>query len=93
MSVFGYKKFTFTSAGSLLEQSYTVPIDLRSIAFQVKTGTVDMRATTGTGDDEWSMAAGDKESINGQDMAKEKIFFTGSEGAILQIRTLGGLGS
>lgn len=81
-----FKKLTFTTGD--LEQTYSVPGNARSIAVQAIGGPIDMRLATGTTTDEWTFSDGDKELFKGRDLAGQMLYFTGVNGAVLQIRPL-----
>lgn len=81
-----YKNFTFTAAGDGLEQEWPIPHGTMSISIRVAGGDVAMRKATGTAGDHWTVKSGEKESLVVGSMAGESIFFTGDEGATMEIR-------
>ena len=83
-----YDKLTFTSAG---EQTWTVPTNVASLAFQVTAGTVVRNNVTGQGTVGWTVANGLPQGFDTRSLEGEVIYFTGTEAATLEISWVTGL--
>ena len=88
-----YDKLTFTAAGSLLEQEWPFPHNVCSIAFQVTSGTVVRNNVTEQGTVGWTIANGLPQGFDMRSLGGEAIFFTGTEGATMEICYVTGLAS
>jgi hypothetical protein len=86
-----YETLTFENAGDGLEQTFTVPNDVGSLAFQVTAGTVVRRNVTGSSADGWTVANGLPQGFDMRSLEGEAMFFTGTEGAIMEICWVTGL--
>jgi hypothetical protein len=86
-----YQTLTFTSAGSLLEQAFTIPHGIASIAFQNTSGTIVRRNVTGTSADKWTLQTSLPQGFDTRNMGGIVIYFTGTEGAVLEISWITGI--
>lgn len=86
-----YDGRTFEVGGDGLEQTFTVPKDVGSLAFQVTSGVVVRRNVTGTSAFGWTVQNGLPQGFDMRCLEGEVIFFTGTEGAILEISWVTGL--
>lgn len=66
---------------------YTVPARCRSIAISNPGSNVAYFATS-DGGVTWTLAAGAKEDISCPDLANGKLHFTGTQGDVIELRTL-----
>jgi hypothetical protein len=85
-----YDKFTFAAG---VEKIFTVPFDVVSLAFQVTAGTVARNNVTGQGFVGWTVANGLPQGFDMRSLEGEKIFFTGTEGATMEISWITGVAS
>ena len=84
-----YEKLTFVAG---VEQTFTVPTNIVSIAFQVTAGTVVRNNVTGQGTVGWTVANGLPQGFDFRNLEGEVIYFTGTEGATMEISWITGLG-
>ena len=88
-----YDKLTFAAAGDGLEQTFTVKKNVLSLAFQVTAGSVVRNNVTAQGTVGWTVANGLPQGFDMRSLEGEVIFFTGTEGATMEISWITGLGS
>ncbi len=86
-----YQTLTFAAAGDGLEQAFTIPHGIGSIAFQNTSGTIVRRNVTGTSADAWTLQANLPQGFDTRNMGGIVIYFTGSEGATLEISWVTGI--
>ena len=87
-----YDKLTFEDGDDGLEQAWTVPGNIVSIAFQVTAGTVVRNNVTGQGTVGWTIANGLPQGFDFRNLEGEVIYFTGTEAATIEISWITGLG-
>jgi hypothetical protein len=88
-----YETKTFEDAGDGLEQIFTVPGNVVSLAFQVTDGVVKRRNVTGDSADGWTVANGLPQGFDMRSLEGEVMYFTGTEGAIMEISWVLGVAS
>lgn len=88
-----YETKTFEAAGDGLEQTFAVPGNVVSLAFQVTAGTVTRRNVTGSSADGWTVANGLPQGFDMRSLESEVMYFTGTEGAVMEICWVTGLAS
>jgi len=86
-----YQTLTFTAAGDGLEQAFTIPENIASIAFQNIGGTIVRRNVTGTSADTWTLQTNLPQGFDTRNMGGIEIFFTGTEGAVLEMSWVTGI--
>lgn len=68
----------------------TMPVNLRSVALQAVSGDVSIVNSDYTGlttfAAKWTLANGDKEAIDGADLAGQKLYVYAASGTTLQLR-------
>lgn len=71
----------------------SMPVNLRSVALQAVSGdvsivnsTYDVTGATATLLAKWTLANGDKEAIDGADLAGQKLYVYAASGTTLQLR-------
>lgn len=86
-----YQTLTFADLGDGLEQAFTIPEGISSIAFQVTSGTVVRRKVTGTSADAWTLQTSLPQGFDTRNMGGIVIYFTGSEGAVMEMSWITGI--
>lgn len=86
-----YQTLTFEDAGDGLEQAFTIPHGIASIAFQVTSGTVVRRNATGTGTDSWTLQVNLPQGFDTRNLGGVVIYFTGSEAAVMEMSWVVGI--
>ncbi len=71
------------------QTEYTIPHDTAAIAFHAMGGNVQLRHLPAGSP--WTLMTGQKESIDTRSLAGQKLYLTGADGTILEIRILKGL--
>jgi len=86
-----YDKKTFASG--TLEQTFTIPANVVSIAFQVTAGSVTRNNKPDQGAVGWSVANGLPQGFDMRSLEGEVIYFTGIDGATMEICWVTGIAS
>ena len=86
-----YQTLTFAVAGDGLEQAFTIPQNIASIAFQNTAGTIKRRNVTGSSAAGWTVANEFPQGFDTRNMSGIVIYFTGTEGATLEISWVTGI--
>ncbi len=71
------------------QEEFVIPEDTAAIALHAVGGNVQMRHEQAG--NPWTIMAGQKESLDGRSLSRQKLYFTGSAGTTLEIRLLKGL--
>ena len=86
-----YQTLTFTAAGDGLEQAFTIPQNIASLAYQNIAGTIKRRNVTGAVADGWTIIGNLPQGFDTRNMSGVIIYFTGTENAILEISWVTGI--
>jgi hypothetical protein len=73
--------------------AFTMPANVLSVSFQVTAGTVVRRNEDGTSADGWTLQNGLPQRLDMRSLEGEVIYFTGTEGAVMEINWITGLAS
>ena len=85
-----YDKLTFSGAS---EQTFLVPHDIVSIAFQVTSGTIVRNNVTGQGQVGWTVANGLPQGFDMRSLGGELMYFNSAGAATMEICWVTGLAS
>jgi len=90
--MFAIKNLAFADSG-VVEHKYTVPDGTIELILRAVTHDVDVRLTTGTGGDNYTIGSSDTMPfrIQSRDLAGKVLYFTAADGTTLQIMRLTGL--